>query len=208
MRLFLTIIFLLLCKVSFAQVYQTSKNHRSNTCYLKISPDSSIIFIVETTNHTLYEESFGTIKHISDSTYLITSKVVFVQSIFENDQNEFSKFEINVGSNFPSFKDIETLTLKYDNGKNSILKTCKGAFITFYFDKKRYNKKHPFVDVYTNRKNPITKKLVYTKLFIRGSIDFSIGDGNNFQVVINRNTLKTIGEPPLESGSFVLKKVL
>jgi len=206
MRIFLAILSVFIVVSSHAQLFQGENEKKDYTCYLKINLDSTIIFVVQNKTHICYQESVGTIKHLSDSIYLIRSQIVFGYGIMENDYQQYKRFGVFVESNYPAFKEVQNLTVRYYNGKDTSIRVIKGKHNDVFFNQKLYSKKHPFVTLYTGRKNPLTGEEVYVKLFIGASADFSSLYSEKYQVSMRNNLIQSAGEPPIQIGNFKLNK--
>lgn len=204
MRLLVYLLTLFIPDFISAQTFEAAKNDKGYACYLKINQDSSLLFVIQNNSHDNYQEAVGCIRHLSDSTYTIKTKIIFSQGIMENDRNELEQFSVYADSIYPSFIDIEKLRVKYYRGKDTFLYPQKGKYITFYFDRARLNKQHPSVKIYTSRINPITGKTVFIDLGLRASLDFSSLDMEEFNVIIHGNMLKTTKDPPIQCGPFIL----
>jgi hypothetical protein len=206
MKTYFILLILLFMQSGFAQTFETNRNPKNYACFIKINADSSVVFVIQENNYAFYQESLGRIKHLSDSTYLISSAAVFSQGIMENDYDPVSQFRVFIDSSFTNYSEIDTLLVKYYDGKDTTLKTQKGQFIKYSLDKSRFNKKHPAIWVYTKRKNPFNKKQVAIMLGLGSAIDFAAPYAEQFTVIISKNELKTKGDAPLQCGPFVLIK--
>ncbi|MCA6450340.1 MAG: hypothetical protein IM584_06000 [Chitinophagaceae bacterium] len=170
-------------------------SHLNNPCELLINPDSTTVRVLKSSSNDLYIESNGRIRKINHSLYQIVDTSFFSLSIMENDVDPYSQFGVYVDTIFPRFKDIENILIQYADGTTNSIKLQKGEHIKYYYDKKKYNKKHPFIKIITNHSNPITKQPVKLTLFLRASLAFDSRFIESFQLQMLPNSTKMIGEP-------------
>lgn len=180
-----------------AQTYTGNSNDKAYKCSLKINSDSSIIFIYEDARGYVYGEHNGTIRRINDSAFHVSCTLIYGQFI----QMSFNEDTMCILMDEPVIKLIDSVTVKYPNGKKKVFLTNKtGSHNCFPADKK-------FVSVTTNRKNPITG--IENKFIIpfRSDASFAYGEKVDFDIVIRKDILKTIGKKTvLQTGHFVLRK--
>lgn|GEM_PF-2744433 len=192
MKIILPTILLIITQSTYSQLYVGKIFNRSDSCFIRIKSDSSIIYIVHDKYNNLYIEDYGFIKKKSDTVFTIESTNNFVVSIFENDVDEYKKFDFVIDSLNKHYDEIKSLKIEYYNKKDTLITIPKGSYKTFFFDRKLFNKQHPYLKVFTNHRNPITVNLVYTKLFLRSSIDFSANYSQKFEISITKDTIRTI----------------
>lgn len=175
------------------ELYQYQHYH--NPCTLLVLSDSVVVRVEQSAKRDLYIESVGKIRRLNDSLYHIIDTALFSMSIMENDQDQYSRFGIYVDSSFRHFDDIKILSIQYSDGSTAILKSIKGGFVNYYFDKLKFNKDRKFLFVATKHKNPINKQIVSTKLSIGASIEFSSKYITEFDIIISGKQVKVFGAP-------------
>jgi hypothetical protein len=116
-------------------------------------------------------------------------------SVMENDQDEYSQFGIYVDSSFKYFDDIKILSIRYHDGTTDIVHPVKGGFMKYYFNKSRFNRKNKYLSINTRHKDPVTKKPVFVKLFLRDSIEFYSKYITEFDIIISGKKIRILGEP-------------
>lgn len=213
MKKHVSFILCLLSYMSFGQTFEgyTTDDYKSYHCLLQIQPDSSITFIYNQTQNTVYAEFVGHLRKKTDSTYLINAELAigqFMMKSFDPDTFyiqlapqiavQLDKIEIEYTNH------VRQLLQGYDRIDDSpylMLKIPINATNFNASDGKNTLK------ITINRKNGVTHEWVSFTIHY-GSAAYIISKAPlELEVSLKNGIVKSVGKKPLQTGHFILKKV-
>jgi hypothetical protein len=187
---------------------QLGRSKRLN-CLLRINADSTVNFIYDQDENGLYAEYLGTIKRVSDSIFHIAAVMTLGQlyCMAHRPDMIYIQLEPDIA------QQLGQITLTYSNGVFSRLsgydrRGRSKMRIKVPMDQNLFNSTKG-TDYYTLSipdKHPITGKSLVFKIYNGSVASFQSGKKIDFEVRIKNGVLWTVGEPPLETGHFKLRK--
>jgi hypothetical protein len=210
-QLFLIGYLLLLIDISiYGQTYSGASTDKNYNCLLRINKDSTINFIYDRSNNGIYGEHIGAIKQIDDTLFHISATMTigqFYMKSFDNDTiyiqldsciaTQLDKIEVEYSNG---------TTRKQFQGYNNVGKPI--GILKIPVDKKLYsrNKGTDFITITINRKNFLTDKFLTFKIPFGSAASFTCNYKLDFDIVIKGEQLWTVGQAPLQTGKFKLKR--
>lgn len=198
--------------VSFGQTFSGKQLEfsKSYNYSFRINKDSSVNFIYAKEFNGVYGDHYGSIKQINDTLFSVSATMTigqFYMKTFNNDT-----IYIQLDSNIA--RQLDIIQIEYSDGKTR--KQLQGydrmgnpiRVLKVPVDKKLFNEKKgmDFVTITINRKNFLTDNFLSFKIPYGSGASFTSGQKIIFDVVIKRNKLWTVGQPPLQTGHFKLDK--
>lgn len=207
-------IILALCLFSLSssgQTYSGTQLGRSKrlNCQLRINRDSTVNFIRDQDENGLYAEYLGTINRVSDSIFHIAAVMTLGQLYCKAHRPDMIYIQLE-----PDIaQQLGQITLTYSNGVFTRLSgyNRRGRSklrIHVPMDQNLFNSTKG-TDYYTlsiPQKHPITGKSLVFKIYNESVASFQSGEKIDFEVRIKNGVLWTVGEPPLDTGHFKLRK--
>lgn len=212
-KLFILLICIIVSAVSYGQTYigASTDNQQAYTCAMRIYKDSTIHFIYNRQNNSIYGEYSGTIHHIQDTLYRITATMTVGQFFMKSFAPD--TFYIQLDSNIA--RQLDKIQVEYTDG--STRKQLQGydragnpiSLLKIPIDKKLFNEKKGtnFATITINRKNFLSDNFLSFTIPFGSAASFTSGQHEAFYVVIQHDQLISAGEPPVQTGHFQLKEV-
>lgn len=184
------------------QLYKGYSNSGGYVCYLKISPDNTVLFTYETEGNSIYGEHSGIIKAINDSTYHVNCKLTFGQFVCKAPGLD----SLSIFVDPPALIDKNEILARYENEELMTKKKTSKSGLAFAIDDKLFNEYTP-ATILTDHTHPITGEALTIKASFGSAYDFVQGDEVDFDVVISGDSLYTVREDAVfQTGHFRLKK--
>lgn len=214
LRQYIIILFHILTFVSYGQTFKGKGDSPSGIykCYLKINPDSTVLFnYYDDRGNVAFADFKGSIKKTNDSLYQIKCEMVFGQFHMMNVYKD--KLTIVVDSGAEKLHTIKKIKVKYSNGLDTTfnIKFQKKSFFgsgaaTAVHDiyKSQYDS-DILVDI--GYKDIIFNKKVLFKISGPSALTFSAHVSETFYIKFIGDTIKTVGEPILQTGHLIMKKI-
>ncbi len=208
----LILLFFASIQVSFGQTF-ISKHHRKlekYNCSLKINNDSSILFIYHKNFNGIYGEYIGQIARLKDTVYRISATMTIGQFYMK----PYDKDTLYIHLDSSIAKLLNKIQVEYADGITR--KQLQGysslgdpmTLLKMPINKKLFNQKRGtnFITITINRKHFLSDSLLSCRIPFGSAASFTSGQKLEFDVIIKDNKLLTIGQPPLQTGAFVLYK--
>ena len=208
----LIFVFFVSVNISFGQTYAGKQpdKFKSYNCSFRINKDSTINFIYDKDNNSIYGDHKGTIKKLNDTLYHISATMTIGQFYMKS----FDKDTIYIQLDSNIARQLDKIQVEYADGKHR--KQLQGydrsgnpiRLLKIPVDKKLFNenKGTDFITITINRKNFLTDNFLSFKIPFGSAASFTSGQTFEFDVVIKGGKLWTAGQPPLQTGYFKLDK--
>jgi hypothetical protein len=184
------------------QLYKGYSNSGGYLCYLKISPDNTVLFTYETKGNAVYGEHTGKITAVNDSTFHVNCKLTFGQFICM----AFSDDSLEITVSPETLLDKQTIQVQYDNEELMNKRKIDRFGVLFPFDKELFNRYHPAF-ILTDHLHPITGEALTIEATYGSGYEFLQGDEVSFDIVLSGDSLYTVREDDaFQTGPFRLKK--
>lgn len=203
---------LVVTNVTLAQTFISKQSDKFNkyNCTLRINKDSSINFIYNRDFNVVYGDHKGTIKKLNDTLFRVSATMTigqFYMKSFDND-TIYIQLEPNIA------RQLDKIEVEYSNKKTR--EQLQGydrmgkviELLKVPVDKTLFNNKKgkDFIKITINRKNFLTDNFLSFRIPFGSAASFTSGQKIEFEVVIKNNKLWTVGQPPLQTGHFILEK--
>jgi hypothetical protein len=212
-KFLITFICIIAGAVSYGQTFigTSTDNQQAYTFAMRINKDSSIHFIYNRPNNSVYGEFSGTIRHIQDTLYRITATMTIGQFFMKSFDPD--TFYIQLDSNIA--RKLDKIQVEYSD--RNTRKQLQGydrsgnpiSLLKMPIDKKLFNEKKGtnFLTITINRKNFLSDNFLDFAIPFGSAASFTSGQKVDFYVVIQQGQLISAGQPPLQTGHFQLKQV-
>lgn len=178
-------------------------------CILRINKDSTVNFIYDRDNKSVYGEHIGTIKRLNDTLFHISTTMTFGQFYMKS----FTDDTLYIAIDKTVALELDNISIIYSN------KTQKHfagydkqrqpiELLKIPIDKKLFNtqKGTNIVTIIINRKNFLSDNFLTFEIPFGSAASFTKGQQEDFYVVIKNGQLYSTKNQPLQTGHFKLKR--
>ncbi len=221
MRLPFAILIILLTTLNlFGQTYTGDAIDKSQlyNFLLRINKDSTINFIYNKDENGVYAEYMGNIKRGNDSLYHISATMLIGQHYMKSPcmyyyegSSKADSIYIQIDSTIA--RELDVIEIAYSNNTYQQFQGYdeKGNLIKYLkipIDHRKFNNKNGtnFIKININKKNLVTGKWLSFKIKYGSGASFRKGEQLDFDIVIKKESVYSVGTPILYIGHFKLKK--
>jgi hypothetical protein len=209
----LFVIFFVISTSAFGQTFEgSSVDERFNYhCLLQINPDSSVTYIYDRDDNGIYAEYVGQLQKAKDATYAVKAKLAIGQYYMKSFHPDtlYIKLDSTIAGA------LDKISVTYANNKKYLL--YRGydslanpiSLIKIPIDKELFNadKGTDFVTITVNRKNRITRNWISFTIPFGSAAFITAGQTLNMEVKIEKDTVRTVGDRPTQTGHILLHKM-
>ncbi|MDR2039438.1 MAG: hypothetical protein LBQ60_16065 [Bacteroidales bacterium] len=188
----------------------SSDKMKSYGCTFRLNKDSTINFIYERNENSIYAEHIGKIKKINDT--LFRAFVIMTVGQFYMKSPSDDTLTIKVDTLMVS--KIDKFTIHFSNGQTKELKKCYDKWFKYHafhlpINEKWFNsqKGTDYVFITTGLKGLISGEELKFKIPFGSAASFLCGQKDKFEIIIKDGLLWTTGKASVQIGQFKLKQI-
>ncbi|MFM9950215.1 MAG: hypothetical protein ACKV1O_19935 [Saprospiraceae bacterium] len=196
---------------SFGQTYTGTSTDKMGKydCLFRMGKDNAVDFIYNQNEYVVYAAYSGKMERLNDTLYRVSATMTIGQYYMKS----WSMDTLYIQLDPAIARQLDKIEVKYADGmiKNFSGYDNKGKaenLLKLPVDKKRFNRSKgaDYVTITVNRKDLITGRFLSFKIPFGSAASFTSGQKLEFDLSIKNNIVRTVGEPPLQTGHFKLAK--